>query len=215
MHMPFHHRKWLKWQLQVIKDVQPAYVVQVGDLKDIHFASKYAKTLNIMTPAQEIKDGRRYAEDFWSDVRALVPKARKIQLQGNHEDRINKRLFENAPYLEGLLDLEEHMRFEGVETVGNSSEELFLGNVVGQHGYMNFGAHARHNQMPTFCGHSHHGGVVYYQNRLGTYWELNVGFGGDRDSRVFGYRNRKALDGWTLGCGIVDELGPRFATYAK
>lgn len=211
LHMPFHSRKFVKWQLAAIKETAPAYVVQVGDLYDILFASRFYKSLNIMTPRQELKDGRRYAEDFWNEVKVKAPKAKRIQLRGNHEERVDKRLMESAPYLEDLTDLEGHSRFEGVQTIQDAQQELLLGEVFLQHGYMNFGRHAVHNQAPTICGHSHHGGVALFQNRHGIYWELNAGFGGDRKSPVFNYRTRRIIDGWTLGCGIVDELGPRFA----
>lgn len=212
-HFPFHNAGWLKWQLALIKDVQPAYVVQVGDLRDNYFASKYARTLNIMTPAAEINAATLYSQLFWEEVKRLAPKAQRIQIKGNHDARIDKRLFEKAPELEGLIDLETTLTFPGVKTIHDEAQELLVGDVVLQHGHTKFGEHARYNQASTICGHLHRGGVVYYMNRQGIFWEMNAGFGGDRNSRAFAYRSRRVLDGWTLGCGLVDDRGPRFAIY--
>lgn len=211
IHYPFHCKRWERWVLEQIKAIQPAYVVQVGDLKDFFFASRYAKSLNLMTPKQEITEGQKLAEDFWGAVKVRAPKARRIQIKGNHDARIDKRLFEKAPELEDLIDLESHLTFPGVETTHTEAQETFIGEVVLQHGHMKFGAHALHNLAPTITGHSHRGGVALFQNRRGWFFELNAGCGADRDSPAFAYRNRRTLDGWTLGLGVIDELGPRFS----
>jgi hypothetical protein len=215
-HYPFHSKPWLKWTLERIREVQPAYVVQVGDLYDYFALSKYAKTLDLMTPEEEFTRGRRYAEDMWAEVRALVPKARCIQKLGNHDARASKRVFELAPELRALTDLESPFEFEGVETDHDDTNETILGDSPGLfilHGYKSFGTHARTNQAPTITGHTHTGGVVFYQNRFGTFWELNAGLGGDLESPVFRYRNQRQIHGWTLGLGVVDDNGPRFMPF--
>lgn len=148
-----------------------------------------------------------------------APKAQRIQVTGNHDARVDKRLFEKAPELEDLVDLTARLRFDGVQSTFVEAEETFVetpeGEVVIQHGHMKFGAHAAHNLCSTVVGHSHVGGVRVYQRRSGYFWELNAGCLVDRASPAFAYRNRRALDGWTLGLGEVDEHGPRFSLYKR
>jgi len=60
------------------------------------------------------------------------------------------------------------------------------------------------------CGHIHRGGAVYinYDNKV--FWELNVGFLADKDSKALSYSALKRFSAWTLGWGEIDEQGPRF-----
>jgi hypothetical protein len=163
-----------------------------------------------MTPEEEFTLAREMAEEMWAEVKTRAPKARCIQKLGNHDARASKRIFELAPALRALVDLETPFEFEGVETEHDDTAETWIGEVAVIHGYKGFGQHARHNQCPTITGHLHRGGVQYFQNRNGIYWELNAGFGGDVDSVAFRYRHQKQIHGWTLGLGVVDAHGPRF-----
>jgi hypothetical protein len=213
VHAPFTNHKWLKWVYRRVREVQPAYVVQGGDLYDFFALSKYAKTLDVMTPEAEFSLGRRMAEDMWAEVKAAAPKARCIQKLGNHDARASKRIFEVVPALRGLVDLEAPFEFEGVETEHDDTAETWIGDVALLHGYKKFGEHARHNQACTISNHLHKGGVIFFQNRFGVYWELNAGFGADIDSVAMRYRHQKQIHGWTLGLGEVDEQGPRFSVF--
>lgn len=212
-HFPFTNRPWMKWVIKRVKEVQPAYVVQVGDVYDYFSLSAYAKTADCMTPAAEFEAGRRMAEDMWTDVHAAAPRAELLQKLGNHDARASKRLFEKLPEIRSLVDLESPFNFKGVTTEHDDTAETMIGNVFVIHGYKSFGAHARHNQGPTITGHLHRGGVAYFQNRFGYYWELNAGFGADIDSVAMRYRHQKKIHGWTLGLGEVDEQGPRFSLF--
>lgn len=212
-HYPFTSKPWLKWVYQKVSEVQPAYVVQVGDLYDYFCLSNYAKTLDLMTPAEEFRQGRRMAEDMWEEIRTRVPKARLIQKTGNHDARASKRVFELAPAIRALVDLESPFTFPGVETDTDDTSETELGEIFVMHGYKSAGAHARHNQAPTILGHLHTGGVLYFRNRYGVFWELNAGYGGDINSVAYRYRNQKKLHNWTLGLGVVDTDGPRFMPF--
>jgi predicted MPP superfamily phosphohydrolase len=215
-HFPFHSKRWLRWVVQTIAQIQPEYVVQVGDLHDNLFLSKYARSLDIMTPRREREEGDKWARHMWAEVRGVVKKDVKcFQIRGNHDDRDIKRILEKLPEAETLVDLQARYTFPGVKTVTDSTEELFIGDVAVMHGYKSHGEHARFNQCPTIVGHLHTGGVNYWRNRRGVYWELNAGFGGDVNSPVFAYRSQKAIHRWTMGLGVVDEFGPRFMPFGR
>jgi hypothetical protein len=212
-HFPFVDRRWLDWAVEEIANRQPEYIVQVGDLYDYFALSRYSKILKI-TAEEEAVEGRAAAEEMWARFREVSPDSKCFQIRGNHDDRDGKALADKCPELAPFVDLKDRFIFDGVETIHDSKEELWLEDVAVLHGYKSHGAHARHNQAPTIVGHSHTGGVSYFQNRFGTYWELNAGFGGDINSPVFHYRNQKKLHGWTLGLGAVDRSGPRFIPYS-
>lgn len=211
-HFPFADKNVLDWVYEQVERVQPAYVVQVGDLYDRLAQSRHPK-FDPMSAQEEAERGFADASQMWSTINFLAPRAKKYQIRGNHDDRVVKRAMERAPELAPFLDLDKYMSFAGVKTVRESNDELFIGDVAVLHGYAKFGAHAAWNQCPTIVGHSHHGGVTFRQNRNGFYWELNCGFVGDLTNPAFAYRNQKHIHGWTLGLGVVDEHGPHFLLY--
>lgn len=216
VHYPFHSPRWQHWVVKKIKELQPAYIVQVGDLYDDYAFSRFARSLNYMTPRQETTMGLRQATEFWEQITDVAPKqARKIQMKGNHDgERLYKRVLESLPEAEHMIDWDARHRFPGVETVSDPKQELRLGLIYVQHGHKKHGEHAVYNQAPTVVGHLHRGGLIYYQNRLfNPYWELNVGYGADPTKPCFNYRYQKDLHKWTQGLGIVDEDGPRFAIF--
>lgn len=212
-HFPEANQKALKWSYGLIRQLKPDYVVQIGDLYDNFNLSKYAKSLDYMTPVEEMALARKQADEMWRQVKKAAPKTKCVQILGNHDTRGMKRMLEKAPEMEGLVDWKAVFTFPGVKTYLDEKEEVIIGGIIFTHGYKRMGEHARFNQCSTVHGHTHHAGVQYFQNLNGVYWELDVGFLGDVDSSVFTYRNQRKLHGWTVGCGWVDENGPRFLSY--
>jgi hypothetical protein len=192
-------------------------VVQIGDVNDLYNQSKYTRNPDLITPERETRLARDQTVEMWSAIRHRAPDAKLIQLLGNHDGRINKRIAENLPEARALVAgaIRDFYTFDGVRTQHDPTEELFLkinGEVVCfQHGHRSkLGDHARFNECPTVVGHSHTGGVVYMRNRKGVYWELNAGWLGDERAPVFQYGAQKHLKKWTLGYGLIDHRGPRF-----
>lgn len=187
-------------------------IVQIGDLYDFLCFSRYARTHNEYTPKQELDLARKRAEATWQAIRATAPRAKRFQLKGNHDERLSKRVLERFPEVEGLV--KGVWDFPGVETVEDASQELEVRGILFQHGHRSkLGDHAKWNQCSTVVGHSHVGGVVYGRNRAGVYWELNAGFLGDLRAPCFRYRTERILTQWTVGAGIIDDLGPRFVPF--
>jgi predicted MPP superfamily phosphohydrolase len=213
-HSPWFSRPALASAIELIEAVQPTHVVQIGDLYDFYSFSRYARSHNVITPALEVKQGRKHAEEMWSKVAKAAPRSKRFQILGNHDTRIQDRIAEKAPELESLLDTEALFRFDGVHTVMDPKEELVLDGVIYQHGFRSkLGDHARYNQRSTTVGHSHTGGVIFHRNLDGIYWELNAGWLGDETAPVFRYRDQKRISTWTRGAGLIDEHGPRFVLF--
>lgn len=209
VHFPFVNKKALKWAIKRIKTLQPEYVVQVGDLNDQYCFSRFAKKVNIMTPKAELDLARKMGEEMWAEIRAAAPKAKCIQLLGNHDIRIEKVLEGKAPELDFVTDWRRLYKFDGVTTYYDPREEVFIGDVCLMHGYMGHGKHALNNLCPTIIGHLHAPSIRYFNSRRGLFWEANAMFLGDTDSPAFAYTNQKLLTGWANGVCVVDEYGPR------
>lgn len=217
-HFPFTDYDKLNRIADKVDYVQPDVILQMGDLYDLYSWSRYPGTPNIMTPAEELAEGRQNAEAFWELMKLVAPKARLIQLLGNHDDRIMRTVSAKAPELEAVmkaLDIMSLWRFKGVETQTSSRDEIMIehpvhGAICFMHGHRGrLGAHMNFNQMNTVCGHSHHGGVVFQRLREKSIWELNVGYLADQKAKVMQY-TMQSLSSSVPGYGVIDNDGPRF-----
>lgn len=215
IHFPFHSERWFRLALELVGDLKPGLVIQLGDLYDLLSFSKYPRSFNVTTPADEINEARALAESMWATIRHRAPDAKCVQLRGNHDDRANKRVAESLPAIESLVQpvLSALFAFDGVLTVDDTREEFEFEGVLYHHGHRRFGQHVSWNLQSTVNGHLHTGGVVFKQTERQTIWELNAGFGGDKDAPCFTYNAQKRAQPTTLGVGIVDRLGPRFCPF--
>ena len=215
-HFPFHHHGALLWALDVIAEMRPAAVVQMGDLFDLYSFSKYPRSLDVMTPREELRQARAWGEWFWAQVHKLSPRAERYQLSDdNHGARPLKRAREWFAAGAGFVAdaVAELHRFPGVKTMADARGDLELDGVVYQHGSLRFGAHAANNRRDTVIGHLHRGGVVHSQD--GRAAEMCVGWLGDvAQDAPFSYVAKRRAHGTTLGLGIVDGYGMRFVPFA-
>lgn len=214
LHAPFHHHGALNFALSVISAIRPSVVVQIGDLYDFYSFGRFPRSLNVITPGDEISRGREATEDMWHRVHRIVPRAKLFQMKGNHDERPIKKLFERAPELEAVVSVRELFEFRRVETVSEERDELIINDILFMHGFRSkLGDHARHNGLSTVCGHSHQGGTVF--QRLGdkTIFELNAGYLANPDSKPLSYTRQRRISNWTHGLGVITELGPQFVPY--
>jgi hypothetical protein len=178
--------------------------VGLGDEMDLYSLSKYPKSLNIMTPAEEYKQGMADYGAHWQALQKAAPKAKCWEISSNHGDRLVKRIRERAPELEGFLSVECF----GVEGVRRVKGELTLDGVVFMHGFRSRGIdHARYNQRNTVHGHSHSASLRWLRNDRGSYFNLECGWLGAEDREAFSY-NSQALTSWTLACGLITDGSP-------
>jgi UDP-2,3-diacylglucosamine pyrophosphatase LpxH len=209
------HFPWAKWSLlnQVIKltaQIKPKRIVQVGDLYDMYSYSRFARSVNLMTPKQEVESGRKMAEKLWKELQKAAGKGVECyQLKGNHDERFANRMLAAVPEFEHLLS-NGLWCFDGVKTQESERQELILGNVCFLHGYRRHGDHVKFNLMSTVCGHTHLGGVIYHRQRNDTIWELNCGYLADPSTVPLSYSQQSKFSRMTHGVGLIDSLGPRF-----
>lgn len=210
-HFPFASKGTVRRIIDLIRRVKPRIVVQLGDLYDLYSYSRFARSVNIMTPAEETRRGREQAEAFWKAVQSASSNAECFQLLGNHDSRLVKKVFDVMPEYERFMDHSKSLwEFEGVTTQPSEREELIIEGICFQHGYRKFGEHVKHNQMNTVCGHLHLGGVAFMRLGKKTLWELNAGFCADESSVPMSYSRQNKISKHTQGVGLIDQDGPRF-----
>lgn len=215
MHLPFTDWKSVAKIYAAIEKLNPTHVVQLGDMFDMFSFSKFAKHPIGMTPEEELSEGYNGACRFWSNVHKAAPKAKKIQLSGNHEARLMRSCIERAPDLYSLLSRAsgDFWRFKNVQTIHDHRHELELSGVIYCHGWLTqLGAHARYLLKPVVHGHSHRGGSVFMNLGGKTIWELDCGYLADKYQVPLQYGPTKTIL-WTLGYGVIDERGPRFIPF--
>lgn len=216
VHFPYCDKNALSMIYALIEKEKPDVVVQIGDLYDMLAYSRFPRSLNLMTPRVEINLAREESTEMWSKIRNLVPTANLFQVLGNHCVRPLKQVIDKWPEGEDLVSeaFKQLYTFEGVTTIYDSREELFIGDIAFIHGYRSkLGDHMNNMRCNVVTGHSHRGGTFFKPYNNGAImWELNAGYIADPFSAALSYRAQKLHD-WTVGCGLIDELGPRFIPF--
>lgn len=202
-HFPFHNKRAYTQMLKELKAAKPTHVVQIGDLLDQYVFSKYSRSLEI-TPNNEITLGLRYAEQLWTDVARLAPKAKRIQILGNHDMRLAKRIAERLPEMSLFLEKGTYT-FPGVKVLKTDRDYMEIDGVVYVHGWLSKSIdHAKHFNKPVVHGHRHRMIIETY----GKLWSMDVGYMADGTSLPLMYTQSKFTH-WTLGCGVVENGKPR------
>lgn len=215
LHEPFSHANVKQDFKLFVEKFQPEYIIQVGDAMDQYCASRFARSHNIFTPKQEEEIARKNLEEFWSEMQKAAPKAKCVQLVGNHDLRSVKRTIEVIPALEHWIEkyFLELLTFDNVQTIIDPREEFIIEDIAFHHGYRSkLGDHRDYIHMNFVGGHTHTGGVSFRNIKNQVLWELNCGLAADPTSKGLSYTNQK-MNHWTLGYAAIDELGPRFIPY--
>ena len=216
VHAPFHSKAAITIALEKIKKLKPDVVIQLGDLYDMYAMARFPRSHNLMTPAEEIVEARIVGEELWKLVKRAAPKARRIQILGNHGTlRIQNKIFSQAPELESLVNYKQLWEFDGVETQDDFRNPLIIehpihGEIALMHGFLSgAGAHVRHAQMNVVHGHLHSAWVHWHKVQGRGFFELNCGHLGDPETKAMSYTKSRWTK-WHLGFGLIDDFGPKF-----
>ncbi len=178
--IPFQDHKTLQAVHEFWDDFQPDLEVYNGDIVDFYSISSFDKNPTRAFKLQDELDDA-YA---WLFSRAEAnPNARRIFIEGNHEDRLRRFLWKEAADLSSLrvLNFEELMRFNelGMEDLTYMSVLDFLGFRI-QHGWkasgggtpwpINVGRFmAQKEGSSGLCGHTHRASVYCWTNSKGSH----------------------------------------------
>ncbi len=207
IHFPYHNKKALNKIYKVVKEKQPDYIIQMGDLIDQYYFSKYTKNVDFTTPEKELARARKDAELFWSTIQKLSPKSKCYQLKGNHDERLIKRVQEKLPEITSLMKkvIDDLYAFPNVTTMPSERDELIIDGLMFIHGHLSqLGDHSKKNLMNVVVGHSHTGGVRFFKHKNKILWELNAGYLADENALPLQYGLQK-MKTWTLGYGLLTK----------
>lgn len=217
MHLPWSDKETVRWAINYVNKHKPDLILQIGDLYDNFNYSRFYRSPDVISPRNEMLQARKQGLEFWKQLRIASPKARRIQILGNHDlERLEKMSLTLAPALAHLVvdKMTELMTFEGVETL-SSGRDHFSAMVQGErvnfmHGcFSQTIAHAKHYMSNVVLGHLHRGEIIPFKQGDKDLWAMNVGYMGNPKAPVFKY-TKTILNAWTLGLGVIDEEGPKF-----
>lgn len=102
LHVPYHDKKALRLLDIFLEDQKPEVLIVNGDFLDMWEVSHFDRVPRTgKSLLQEISTGRKILER----LREIIPKAKIIYIEGNHEFRLRKYLLRSAPELYGLPGL--------------------------------------------------------------------------------------------------------------
>lgn len=165
--------------LRMLKDYQPDEVIQIGDLIDGQALGQWPKSPEDWNSLQDEFDEAR---TFWANIRTVCPHARLVQLEGNHEERLQLCLWKN-PGLHTLrsLTIKSQMGLhESNVEYYRRTERFWISKplrLLAKHGNQTNGnaAYAVHNEMmkahaSIVMGHVHRLGVTHHTGEDGDTW---------------------------------------------
>jgi len=211
VHMPFHHKGTWNAFLEIANSLgdELKSVNLIGDITDMHSISRHAKgkiTIPGLTLWQEYEETNKELNKL---EEAVGKDVNKHFLYGNHEDWYNQHMAEvdNAKLGgETIASPAEAMSYRkrGFTVQTNWKDaHITLGDMELIHGtYCNVHSPKKHLDVMkrnVMYVHTHSVGV-YTERDLCSY---NIGWGGDRDSKAFGYMTRIQKEKWRNGFASV------------
>lgn len=202
---PFQDDLTLMALERFLKEFQPRKLIHVGDGIDMYAISAYNRDPERRFKLQEEIDE---STAIWKRWRDLLPSAEFHYHFGNHEDRLRRYLWSQAPELESLdvLDLPKllHCKEFGIKTYEYGqgqylSSQFFIehGDRVRQHSGYTAKAMMDRRGMSGISGHTHRLGTFYRRDRGGTYVWLENGCLARLDPEYDAFPNWQ--QGFTIG----------------
>lgn len=213
IHIPYQ-TKDLDLVLKILRDIPSLSRIYLnGDIGELESVSSHLRSPSGIS---SLKKEAKYI-NFWLDrLQSFFPRTEIVMIQGNHEYRLDRYLWRNAPALDGiegltikgLLKLRER-GIRHVEYGPKQLEQCGRANLWLRHEPCSGGQNPAANTAKRFScdiafGHTH----IYQQysyklkgptDRIVT--ATSLGFLGNIDSDIFNYRGSK--DMWVNGFGLV------------
>ena len=96
---PFHDESAINVAMQIAADLQPDLVVWLGDYLDLAPFSHFEQEPTFASTTQKAID---YGHSLLSQLRVLVPNAKTVVMEGNHDKRLQTMVMRNAMEAFGL-----------------------------------------------------------------------------------------------------------------
>lgn len=216
LHIPFQDTKAVVLLLDFIQMLRPTGVHLIGDILDCDVIGRFVSPSDRRSRLQEDFD---LGYDFLKALRNLVPHAKIIYSEGNHEVRLQKYLMGKAPELESLRDLSvgRQLRLSDLDIRWKKYGRPYpLGNLLLVHGHVvrkhsATTAHAMVDAMgkSVLHGHTHRLGMYYTTTHSGMHIGIENGCLCRSDLQYLDY-----TPNWQLGWSVV-TVGPSKATHVE
>lgn len=222
VHFPFTNKRKLNKVIDKIKAEKPDVVIQLGDIYDQYMFSRFGKDYNVISPKQELDRAKKDALNMWKKIKKAAPRARLMQLMGNHDIRMMKKALNKFPEAMHIFeDVHKKLyQFDGVETMESDRDYIEIDGVVYCHGWAS--SHINHFRQPVVRAHDHRawvrlvgdnttafGGIVYKDpcqifRSKDTVFEASAGMFADEKAVPLGYTSSRRTD-WRAAVVIVTE----------
>lgn len=203
---PFQHEDAHAFLKAVKKKYRPDVIVQIGDLLDQHYYSKYG-------PSSKATDGKEEIKQAVAALKQLYKIFPKVFIcWGNHDLRIFKRASDAGIDAQLLRSYEEIIQSPKGWIFSDRWEidGVIYEHGIGRSGYQGALKAAQANMQSTVIGHLHsNAGILWYGNKKNLIFGFNVGALVDDNKYAFEYA-RFSSQKSILGCGIVINGLPTF-----
>lgn len=204
--VPFMHEDAIAFLTLIKKTYKPGKIIQIGDLADQHFFSRYG-------PSTKSKGGKEEMDNASKQLEPLKKLFPKMYIcWGNHDLRIFQKASDAGIDSSFMRSYHEMLGLPK----GWLIEDLWMfDNIVYEHGIGRSGSQgaltaAKANMKSTVIGHLHsHAGVLWYGNKQHLIFGFNVGALIDDRKYAFEY-GRFTSSKSVLGCGLVINGTPVF-----
>ena len=182
--IPYHDPTALSVVEQVMADVVPDIVIYLGDIFDFpSLSSKFRKY-----PEQRYRLWRdiKLGKGIFTRHRGILPAARFIFVEGNHEARLGNYVVDNADELTDMLNVDGGLSLPkligadelGIEYLGPYGAAFEHRSFIFKHGeritQFSAAAELRAEGTSGISAHTHKGGSAYSTNRSGAHaWYEN------------------------------------------
>lgn len=159
IHHPFHNKASISCAFQAIKNIKPSILILLGDQMDMNTISTFNKKKPKLVENSRIqKDYKLFIKEIFQPLNDILPKnCKKIWLDGNHEERVD-RLLDADPKLTGLIEVENNIDLSNW-TYKKYKEVYQIGHMHFTHGLYYNRYHAEKNvriyQKNMITGHCH------------------------------------------------------------
>lgn len=102
VHAPYHNERAVGLLCEVLADRQPNMLINLGDMFDFYALAAYRRD---PSRAQRLVDEMADALPVLVDIMECAGGAELHYAMGNHEDRLDRYIMDNAPALHGLQEL--------------------------------------------------------------------------------------------------------------
>lgn len=205
IHIPYEDKLCIQAVIEYGLKYDPTTIILAGDVLDFYQISTFVKNPINKGISQELEMGRK----FLTELRYQFPRARIIFKEGNHEQRMERYIFQSAPKIADLVDnlLTNQLNMNelkieyvidpfvfgklwvlhGHEKPGGAYNPEYICNVIWNYVFDHF-----------IVGHYHRKQQKTFKNISGkTFWTGSLGY-------CAGKMDYAVLNKWSQGFATVD-----------